>query len=123
MEEGIGFALPEEIDDLRRAAARFAENELAPGVRDAEKAGTWSPDVLAVLNGFSLRELDLPEELGGVGAGSLAKIVLLEALAMGDPAGLPAADQPGASMGALVACPDRDLAHEVASGCINGEAQ
>jgi alkylation response protein AidB-like acyl-CoA dehydrogenase len=123
MQDQSGFALPEEIEDLRRAAARFAEKELAPAVRDAEKAGTWSPDVLAVLKGFSLRELDLPEDLGGVGAGSVAKVALLEALAMGDAAGLPAADQPGASMGALVACPDHDLAQEVAAACISGDAQ
>ncbi len=123
MRDQTGFALPEEIEELRQAAARFAEKELAPAVRDAEKAGKWSPDVLRVLRGFSLRELDLPEDLGGVGAGSLAKVVLLEALATGDAAGLPAADQPGASVGALLACPDRDLAHEVARACITDEAQ
>jgi alkylation response protein AidB-like acyl-CoA dehydrogenase len=123
MEEEMGFALPEEVEELRRAATRFAEKELVPAVRDAEKAGTWSPDVLAVLKGFSLRELDLPDDLGGVGAGALAKVVLLEVLAIGDAAGLPAADQPGASMGALVACPDRDLAQKVASDCVSGDAQ
>jgi alkylation response protein AidB-like acyl-CoA dehydrogenase len=123
MNDEVGFALPDEIEELRRAAVRFAENELAPAVRDAETAGTWSPNVLAVLKGFSLRELDLPVELGGVGAGSFAKVVLLETLAVGDAAGLPAADQPGISMGALVACPDTALAQEVASGCITGEAQ
>jgi hypothetical protein len=45
----------------------------------------------------------------------VAKVVVLEALAAGDAGGLPAADRPGRSVGALVACPDRSLARAVAS--------
>jgi alkylation response protein AidB-like acyl-CoA dehydrogenase len=117
------FALPTEIEELRQAAARFADRQLGPAAREAEANGRWSDDVLAVLDGFSLRGLDVPEALGGTGVGSLAKVVVLEALAAGDAGGLPAADQPGMSAGALAACPDEALAAEVASACIGGDAQ
>ncbi len=74
------FALSEEIEELRQAASRLAERDLAPGVREAERDRRWPKETLAVLDGFSLGALDLPETLGGVGAGSLAKVVVLEAL-------------------------------------------
>jgi hypothetical protein len=79
--------------------------------------------VLDVLDGFPLGGLDLPEPLGGVGAGVLAKIVVLETLAAADAGGLPGADRPGISAGAVVACPDRGLAFEVAASCLDRSAQ
>lgn len=79
--------------------------------------------MLDVLAKFALRELDVSAELGGVGAGCLAKVVLLETLAAGDAGGLAAADQPGIAAGALAAYPDRDLARRIASACLAGEAQ
>lgn len=118
-----GVTRSEELDGLHEAATRFAQHELAPAVRSAEQAGTWPPRVLEVLDGFSLRELDVPVELGGAGAGCVAKAVLLEALAMGDAGGLPAADQPGRAVGAVVACPDPALAALVAGASLAGEAQ
>lgn len=118
-----GFILSEEVEGLRGAAARFAEHHLVPEVRGVERAGRWSDHVLGVLEGFSLSALDVPAGLGGAGAGSLAKVVLLETLAVGDAGGLPAADQPGRAVGALVACPDGDVAAEVATACLSGEAQ
>jgi alkylation response protein AidB-like acyl-CoA dehydrogenase len=117
------FELSEEVQGLCEAAARFADQQLAPAVRDAERAGTWSRDVVGVLEGFSLRDLDVPVRLGGAGVGCVAKVALLEALARGDAGGLPAADQPGRSVGALVACPDDAVAGKVAAACLAGEGQ
>jgi alkylation response protein AidB-like acyl-CoA dehydrogenase len=116
------FALPPEIEDLREAAARFAERELAPAARDAEAAGGLSEGALSVLEGFSLRRLDLPERLGGAGAGVLAKVVVLEALAYGDAGGLFGADQPGPVAGAIAACPDVSTASRVADDCVAGRS-
>jgi alkylation response protein AidB-like acyl-CoA dehydrogenase len=116
------FSLAPEIEALRDAAARFAARELAPAARDSEAAGCWPNAVLRVLDGFSLGSLDLPEALGGAGLGTLAKVVALEALAMGDPGGLPAADQPGMAAGALIACPDDAAAAEVAAACASRAA-
>jgi alkylation response protein AidB-like acyl-CoA dehydrogenase len=117
------FALPEEIEQLRATAARFAAAELAPEARASEKAGKWSGDVLDVLRKLALSDLDVPETLGGAGAGCLAKVVLLETLAMGDAGGLAAADQPGLAAGALAACPDPGLARALARECLAGESQ
>jgi alkylation response protein AidB-like acyl-CoA dehydrogenase len=113
------FALPPEIEELREAAARFAARSLAPNVREHEAAGRWPDGVLDVLDGFSLRSLDLPHPLGGAPDGCLAKAVLLETLAMGDAGGLFAVDQPGASIGALAACPDVHVAGDVAAVCLD----
>lgn len=118
------FTLSVELGELREAASRFASSVLAPAARDHERAGDWPGSVRDVLDGFALAALDLPTELGGAGSdgGSLAKVVLLEALAGGDAGGLPAADQPGPAAGAVAACPDRVLAERVAGSCLAGEA-
>lgn len=117
------FELTPEVEALREAAERLAGRELEPGARAAEASGTWPDQVRKVLAGFPLGGLDLPERLGGVGAGALAKVVVLEALAFGDAGGLPAADQPGRAAGALLSCPDAARAEEVAAACAAGEAQ
>src|SRR6516225_9663310 len=107
------FALGSELEALRDAAERLARTSLAPHVRDAEAAGRWPEATLAVLDGFPLGGLDLPEWLGGVDAGLLAKSVVLETLATADAGGLPGADRPGMAAGAVLACPDRALAATV----------
>jgi alkylation response protein AidB-like acyl-CoA dehydrogenase len=117
------FSLSDEIESLRSEAARFAADVLAPRARQAEREGSWPSSVLDVLRRFSLREADVPARLGGLEAGCVAKVVLLEALAGGDAGGLLAADQPGLSAGALDACPDARLAGEIARACLAGEAQ
>src|SRR5262249_29127829 len=105
-----GFTLAPEVEELRAAADRLGARELAPDVRRAEQDGRWPAAVLDVLDGFPLGGLDLPEALGGVGAGVLAKVVVLEALAAADAGGLLAADRPGITAGAVLACPDTALA-------------
>ena len=118
-----GLDLSDELESLRASAARFAAERLAPAARTAESAGRWPGDVLAVLESFSLRGLDLPARLGGDEAGCLAKVVLLETLAAGDAGGLPAADPAGMAAGALVHCPDPGMAGEIAAACLAGRAQ
>jgi acyl-CoA dehydrogenase len=117
-----GFELTPELEELRAAAERLGRTELAPNVRVHESAGCWPPAVIDVLDGFPLGGLDLPERLGGVEAGLLAKVVVLEALAAADAGGLAAADRPGLAAGAVVACPDQQIATEVVAGCLDGSA-
>jgi len=117
------FELGPEVDQLVAAAARLAQSRLAPEVRAHEAEGRWPEPVLAVLRNLPLGGLDLPAELGGAEAGCPAKAAVLEALAGADAGGLPAADQPGASAGALALCPDRPLAAQVAEACLAGRAQ
>ena len=99
MIDPAGFALAEEVEDLRAAAARFARDVLAPAARDHERAGRWPQAVQTVVEGFG-EDLDRGH----------AQVVLLETLAAGDAGGLPAADRPGPAAGAVDACPDRSLA-------------
>jgi len=117
-----GFELTPELEELRAAAERLGRTELAPNVRQHEADGRWPRAVLEVLDGFPLGGLDLPEALGGVDAGLLAKVVVLEALAASDAGGLAAADRPGLAAGAVIACPDRELAAEVTAACLDGSA-
>jgi alkylation response protein AidB-like acyl-CoA dehydrogenase len=117
-----GFELAPELEELRDAAERLGRTALTPNVRANEAAGRWPEAVLDVLDGFPLGGLDLPAELGGVGAGLLAKVVVLEALATADAGGLAAADRPGLAAGAVAACPDRGVAGEVAAACLAGSA-
>jgi alkylation response protein AidB-like acyl-CoA dehydrogenase len=117
-----GFELTPELVELQGAAERLGRTALAPLVREHERAGRWPADVLAVLDGFPLGGLDLPVRLGGVDAGLLAKVVVLEVLAAADAGGLVAADRPGLAAGAVDACPDEDVAAEVAAACLDGTA-
>ena len=117
------FAHPEELEQLRAEAARFAAAELAPAARASERNRAWPDHALAVLAKFGLGELDLAEELGGLGAGALAKALLLEALAAGDAGGLPAADPLGPEAGAFAVCPDRARVRELAALALAGEAR
>src|SRR6188508_3083413 len=96
-----GVELTPELEALRAAAERLGRRELAPHVREHEAAGRWPATVLDVLDGFPLGGLDLPERLGGVDAGLLAKVIVLEALAVADAGGLAAADRPGIAAGAV----------------------
>ena len=117
------FAIAPELVALQAAAERLGRNELAPNVRDAERAGRWPDAVLTVLDGLPLGDLDLPERLGGVEASSLAKVITLERLAMADAGGLPGADRIGPSVGALLACPDISIVTEVVASLRSGAAQ
>ncbi len=119
----MNFALSNEIESLRQAAQRFADRELRPAARSAERDGRWSDEILRVIDGFGLAALDLPVDLGGAGVGSVAKAVLLEALASGDAGGLPAADPLGAAAGAIVACPDSGAVEDITIACLNREGR
>src|ERR1700740_377275 len=88
-----GFELTPELEELGAAADRLGRTELAPNVRAHEADGRWPSTVLTVLDGFPLGGLDLPEALGGVDAGVLAKVVVLEALAAAGAGGPPAAER------------------------------
>ncbi len=116
------FEVTPDIEQLVSVAARLGAEELDDGVRSAEQAGAWPDRVSVVLRELPLGGLDLPESLGGVSAGCVAKIAVLEELAAHDAAGLPATDQPGPTVGAVLACPDADQAREVAGASLDGAA-
>jgi alkylation response protein AidB-like acyl-CoA dehydrogenase len=117
------FELPSELAELEAAADRLGREQLAGRVREHEAEGRWPASVLDVLDGLPLTGLDLADRLGGVGAGTLATAVLMEAVAAHDAGGLPAADRLGGAAAALERCPERDLAVEVAARCLTGECR
>lgn len=119
----IDFALPQEIAELEAELERFARADLAPKMREFENAGSWDEGALKSFDAFAVPGLDLPEEWGGAGVGALAKVVALEAVALGDAGGLIAADPIGAASAAALACPDQDLARKVASACLAREGE
>ncbi len=116
------FEVTPEIEQLLSVAARLGTEHLDEGVRRAEEAGAWPDQVLAVLGDLPLGGLDLRESLGGVSAGCVAKVAVLEALAGHDAGGLPACDQPGPTAGAVLACPDAARAEAVAAAALGGAA-
>jgi alkylation response protein AidB-like acyl-CoA dehydrogenase len=116
------FELTSDIKELVRVAARLGQEQLDDGGRRAEQAGAWPERVSAVLRQLPLGGLDLPESLGGVGAGCVAKVAVLEELSVHDAGGLPAHDQPGPAAGAVLACPDPARAREVAAASLSGTA-
>ena len=117
------FSLSPEVEQLRDVAERLATTELQPSIREHEAAGRWPEAVTSVLDELPLGGLDLPEHLGGVGAGCFAKVVTLETLARADAGGLAAVDRPGSSAGAVVVCPDVGLVEEVLASLWDGPAQ
>lgn len=74
----------EELSALRATARRFALGRLAPGARAREQAGVFGREILAEMGGLGLIAPELPEEVGGLGAGALYSGVIIEEIARGD---------------------------------------
>jgi alkylation response protein AidB-like acyl-CoA dehydrogenase len=119
----IDFDLAPEVAELEAELERFARNDLRTKARDFETAGSWDEPALKTLDSFAVPGLDLPEQWGGAGVGVLAKVVALETVAFGDAGGLISADPIGVSASALVVCPDKEAAKEVASSCLLREGE
>ena len=75
------FDLTPDVEQLLSVVARLGVEHLDESVRGAEAAGAWPDRGLAVLGELPLGGLDLPPTLGGVSAGCVAKMAVLEALA------------------------------------------
>lgn len=74
----------EELTALREMARKFASEKLAPGYKAREKAGAFGPDILREMGSLGLIAPELPEELGGLGAGSIYSGVIIEEIARAD---------------------------------------
>ena len=64
--------LTEEERMLRDAARAFAEDRLAPRVREAYRLETTDPSIFAEMGEAGLLGVTIPEEFGGLGAGYVA---------------------------------------------------
>jgi alkylation response protein AidB-like acyl-CoA dehydrogenase len=80
----ITFGLSSELDLIRTTARDFSMNLLRPKNRDAEDAGRVPDDLKAQYLELGLQAVELPEALGGLGLGLVARTLVEEQLAYGD---------------------------------------
>jgi acyl-CoA dehydrogenase len=80
----MDFNLPEELQMLKDNLRRFVDTELIPIERETMVENEMKPDVMAALQekakALGLWMFDVPEEFGGLGLGSLARVVMWEEL-------------------------------------------
>lgn len=74
----------EELAALRDMARKFATEKLAPRYQAREKAGTFEKDLLREMGSLGLIAPELPEEYGGLGAGSIYSGVIIEEVGRAD---------------------------------------
>jgi alkylation response protein AidB-like acyl-CoA dehydrogenase len=101
--------LDEELALLRETARGFAESWLRPRERDCEAAREVAPEAREAFAKIGLAGLELPERLGGAGLGAVARAVVGEELAAGDPGAALALDPLGPALYALAALGEERL--------------
>lgn len=67
--------------DLRNLARRFAENEIAPIIKEDESIERFRPELIVKLGDLGLTGVPLPEIYGGAGLGYQEHIIVIEELA------------------------------------------
>ncbi|OGO51932.1 MAG: hypothetical protein A2148_04605 [Chloroflexi bacterium RBG_16_68_14] len=88
----VDFSLPEEIEKMREMTREFARQEVRPAgieldrIPEPEKAYTSDTmrRVLSRAYEVGFHKMNLPKEVGGLGAPPMANIVVQEELAVGD---------------------------------------
>jgi cyclohexanecarboxyl-CoA dehydrogenase len=69
---------------LQETARRFARERLLPDYQKRERVGTLDRALVAEMGQLGLLGMDLPEELGGMGADAVTTGLIAEELAYGD---------------------------------------
>jgi alkylation response protein AidB-like acyl-CoA dehydrogenase len=80
----IEFALNETQQMVQKAAAQIAGRLLAPRAATRDREGTFPLDEMSALAEAGLLGVNVPEELGGAGAGVVAYAVAMEEIARAD---------------------------------------
>jgi alkylation response protein AidB-like acyl-CoA dehydrogenase len=80
----FSLELSDDLRALQKTIREFAVAEIAPNVGEWDHAGSIPSEVIKKLGALGVMGLPIPEEYGGVGAGSLAFAVALEELARVD---------------------------------------
>ncbi len=101
----IGFSLTEEQEFIRKLAHDFAQKEMAPHAEHHDQTAEFPWEIMKKAHAAGLMNVIIPEELGGVGAGSLEECLVAEELFAGD-----------AGMGTSVLANNLGLMPIVASG-------
>jgi len=79
----VDFAWSEEQDELRRAAAAFAHQELNHGLREREQRGELDREAWRKCAAFGIQGLPIARDYGGMGADPLTTVGVLERLGYG----------------------------------------
>ncbi len=90
--------LGDDLELLVQTARSFARDKLVPALRDAEAARAVPAPARRSFAQSGLVGLELPEELGGADLGSLARALVNEELAAGDPGAALALDPLGPAL-------------------------
>src|SRR5690606_16583428 len=75
------FGLGEEIEALREAVHRFAQERIAPQAAEIDRENAFPRDLWRELGGMGLLGITVEEESGGAGMGYLAHVVAVEEIA------------------------------------------
>ena len=74
----IGFSLTEEQEFIRKLARDFARKEMAPRAEHYDQTAEFPWEVIEKAHAAGLLNVVIPEEFGGVGAGSLEECLVAE---------------------------------------------
>jgi len=72
------FPLTDEHRMLRDAARDFAEKEIAPIAAEFDESGEFPHTTIKKMGGLGFMGIEMPEEYGGAGMGTLAYVLALE---------------------------------------------
>ena len=75
------FGLGEEIEALREAVHRFAQERIAPQAAEIDRMNEFPRDLWRELGGMGLLGITVEEEYGGAGMGYLAHVLAVEEIA------------------------------------------
>ena len=78
------MVLTDDQKALQESARRFARARLLPDYQKREKLGVLSRELVAEMGSLGLLGMDLPEQLGGMGADAVTTGLIAEELAYGD---------------------------------------
>ncbi|WP_433472314.1 acyl-CoA dehydrogenase family protein [Spirillospora sp. CA-142024] len=81
----MDFSLPPEVDEFRRSVEAFSLERLAPDARARAHSADYPWDVARAMAAQGLLGLTIPEDKGGQGAGLLAAVTAIQAVARGCP--------------------------------------
>jgi len=98
----ISYALDETQELLRETCAEFAVERIRPAAREAEEGGAVPSALSEVSVELGLTTVTLPEAMGGGGLDLLARCLVEEELAWGDPGIAAALPGPGAAGAAIL---------------------